>query len=557
MMTPRSFFISLYFLLFTALSFGQEVYVNVQNTSIYEFIDELANCQIISLNSVIKPYSRVFIAEILNDASKNTTKLNKRQRDELAFYLKDYSKELPGFQTTDYLGKNFISKRKVPFKKRIDLFYYKDSLFTFTLNPILGLSYYKNENGTNYHRWNGAEAYATVGKHWGFYASLRDNHESELFAEKEYLTQQTGGSFKGDGKGGGDYEEMKGGITYSWSWGSVGLVKDNITWGNNYHGANIISDRAPSFPFLKFHAKPVKWFELNYIHGWLSSLVIDSSRTYNYGSGANTGTRIVYRDKYIAANMLTFTPFKKLDISFGNSIIYSDIGINLGYLIPIMFFKAIDHSQNGLNDYAGQNAQMFFDISSRQINHLHLYSSLFIDEINLHNMWNKAKETNFISFKGGFALSDFPLQNVTLIAEYTHTNPITYKHNVPTTTYETDLFNMGNYLRDNAEEYYYALQYKPIRGLQIELSYLNAMKGPDYPYIKTGNVTNVLGLPFLSVIEWSEKNISCKVSHEVFNDIFVFASFSNSFIMDIQKIYEPEYFLGNTNTINVGMNWGY
>jgi hypothetical protein len=547
----KNFLILLFVFFASHASFSQEVYQNIGNTNIYVFIDELAGDDIISLNSVIKPYSRSYIAGKLKEASEKKDQLSKRQQKEITFYLLDYSKEVSGFKTIDFIGKSMISNNKTPFKKRTDLFYYKDTLFTISVNPILGINYFSNENGTNYHRWNGAEVFAYIGKHWGFYSSLRDNHESEIFAQSSCLTQQTGGSIKTDGKGGGDYEEMKGGVTFSWEWGSIGLIKDNITWGNNNNGANIISNRAPSFPFIKLHLNPAKWFDFNYIHGWLASGVIDSLRTYSYPYG----NRIVYHEKYIAANMFTFTPFKRLNISIGNSIVYSDIGINPGYLIPVMFFKAVDHSQNGMNNYAGQNSQMFFDISSRQIKHIHLYSSLFIDEINIGNMWDKQKQSNFFSIKGGFAVSDLYFNNITVIGEYTRTNPIVYKHFIPTTTFETNLYTLGNYLKDNSEEYFFAIRYKPLRGLKVELSYLYAKKGTDFPYTGTGN--SGLGLPFMSKVEWSEKNISIKASYEAFNDIFIFAGYSNSFIRDDQKIYTPNYFQGNTNTMNVGMNWGF
>ncbi len=550
LMKKNILFLFLVFLLFQK-TFSQEVYQNISNTSIYQFIDELANDNIIEINSVIKPYSRKFIATKLAEASIKKAQLSKVQQEELSFYLLDYGKEIHGFETTDFIGKNLISKNKTPFKKRIDLFYYKDSLFTFTVNPIFGVSYYSNDKGTNYHRWNGAEATATIGKHWGFYSSLRDNYESELFNKKDYLTQETGGSIKFNNTDGGDYEEMKGGITYSWNWGSVGILKDNITWGNNYNGANIISNRAPSFPMITFHAKPAKWFEFNYIHGWLVSNVVDSLQSYSYAYG----NRIIYHQKYLAANMFTLTPFKRLNISLGNSVVYSDIGIQPGFLIPVMFFKAVDHSQNGMNNYAGQNAQMFFDISSRQIKHLNLYSSVFVDEINISNMWDKQEQSNFISFKVGVAISDLYFKNFTIISEYTRTNPIVYKHFIPTTTYESNQYTLGNYLKDNADEWHFALRYKPICGLHFEISYEEARKGPDYSY--TGVSHSGLGLPFMDEVMWSKKNISVNASYELFNDIFLVAGFSNSFIKDPLKLYTPEYFRGNTNTLNLGMNWGF
>ena len=95
-------------------------------------------------------------------------------------------------------------------------------------------------------------------------------------------------------------------------WGTFGIIKDNIVWGTNYAGSNIISNKAPSFPMITLKVKPVKWLEFNYIHGWLSSEVIDSARYYNAGADR----RIVYHPKFIAANMFTITPFKKFNFSF-------------------------------------------------------------------------------------------------------------------------------------------------------------------------------------------------------------------------------------------------
>lgn len=543
-------FFNLFF--FASYSYPQEVYQNVLNQSVYNFIDELANNGIISVNSVIKPYSRRLIAEKLNEANDKISELNKRQQAELKFFLNDYKKELPGSETTDFIGKNYISKNKVPFKKRTDLFYYKDSLFSISINPAVGASTFVNSNGTNIHRWNGAEAYAYIGKNWGFYTSLRDNFETKLLSKKEYLTQLTGGPVKYNHTGGGDYEEVKGGISYAWKWGSLGLIKDNIIWGNNYNGANIISNRATSFPFLNFHINPVKWFDFTYIHGWLPSNVIDSLRSYTFANG----TRLIYHDKYLAANMFTFTPFKRLNVSCGNSVIYSDDGVKPGFVIPFMFFKSVDHSQNVMSNYAGQNSQMFFDISSRQIKHLHLFTSVFIDELAISRMWDPEEETNLFSIKGGFALSDFPLQNLTLITEYTRTNPLVYKHFIPTTTFEANQYNMGHYLRDNSEEWFFALRYKPVKGLLLDLSYLFAQKGTDIPYIG-GVGFDAHGIPFIEDRIWLNKTVSFNVKYEVFNDILVFAGFSNSDIVDNLKLYTPEYFTGNNNNLNFGINWGF
>src|SRR5664280_1855186 len=74
--------------------FSQEIPQSVNNTGIYDFLDELANNKIISINSAIKPYSRLFIAQRLKEAEEKKEQLNPRQQNELGFYLTDFRKEL-------------------------------------------------------------------------------------------------------------------------------------------------------------------------------------------------------------------------------------------------------------------------------------------------------------------------------------------------------------------------------------------------------------------------------------------------------------------------------
>ena len=59
---------------------AQEVYVHVNNTDLYDFIDELTNSRIIEVNTTIKPYSRTLIAKKLSEADARRSELNKRQQ---------------------------------------------------------------------------------------------------------------------------------------------------------------------------------------------------------------------------------------------------------------------------------------------------------------------------------------------------------------------------------------------------------------------------------------------------------------------------------------------
>jgi len=250
---------------------GQTVYEHVSNKNIYNFVDELATGGIVEINSAIKPYSRMFIAEKIREAEKKQDQLTARQKKELAFYHNAFQQELealPDYKPPFDLIKMLFKKENANLKTAINPLglFYKDSLFSFSVKPIWGINYFINGDQNIYHRWGGLEARAYVGKNWGFYASLRDNNETQRISEYNFFTLREGGAYKGTPGGGGDYSEMRGGIIYSWKWGSFGLVKDHITWGNNYHGAMIMSDRAPSFAQIKLNMKPVEWFELNYYH---------------------------------------------------------------------------------------------------------------------------------------------------------------------------------------------------------------------------------------------------------------------------------------------------
>ena len=547
--------------LFSLNLIGQVAYEHISRTAIYDLLDELANEKIIQINSVIKPYSRTFIAEKLLEAQGQSDRLSARQRKEIGFYLKDYRLEV------ETVTKGMKPLNLFPKKDHIATaldplgLHYRDSLFALSVRPVWGIDYYFNENGSDFHRWGGAEGFAYVGKVFGAYSSLRDNHMEDRLINPLYFNQRQGAPPKGSTKGGIDYSEARGGMMFSWGWGSVGAVKDHAVWGNNYYGANILSGRTPSFAHLKLHLKPVKWFEFNYIHGWLVSEVVDSSRSHWEGDRY----RAVFYDKYIAANMFTFIPVKHLNISLGNSIIYSDMGVHLAYLIPFLFYKSVDHTLNATysSGQAGQNAQMFLDISSRNLKHTHLFLSVFIDELSVDRIGDPDRH-NFISWKGGVRLSNWPVKDLMLTGEFTYTLPMVYQHNISTTTFESNRYNLGHYMRDNSNDIYLSLRYKPLRGLMVDLSWNLARHYNDYVY---GNQPDPDENPVMQDLTWQRSRVALLARYEFLNNAYVFAglAFNNEegFDTDGQDAayyldrYSADFFHGNTTTFNVGFNVGF
>lgn len=538
----KSVFLIFILSLFHYVIMAQEVNKHISYTTIYDYLDELANIHVIELNSIVKPYSRSLIYQKLHEAESKQELLTTRQQKDLAFFLKDYNKEV-------------IPNKK--FKRRYDLFYYRDSLFQFTLNPILGFTYAKNENGYATQRWNGLEMNGSVGKSFGFYFSLRDNGFYNVLSTPAYLTPLPGGNYKpyqGTKNVRTDFDEARAGISYAWKFGSISLLKDNFTWGNNYNGANIFSGRQPSFAYLSFKLHPAKWFDFNYIHGWLVSQVVDSSKTYGLGSGL----RKSFFPKYIAANLFTVKPCKGLYVSIGNSIVYSDKYIQPIYLIPFMFYKSGDRTMSGAGSNAvGENSQMFLDVSCRVIPKTHLYGSVFVDEVNVGKMFSPKSQTNLMSFKAGFRVTNL-IKNTAFTVEYTRTNPWVYVHPISTTTFASNNYNMGHYLGQNAQEIYFGLKVKPMRGMSVDLSYTQAIKGPARDFVQINGVNNVAGTPFMENILWMKNATSLKVNYEIINDLFIFAEGTYSDVSGLMsEQYTPDFYRGKTKTISLGLNAGF
>lgn len=565
-------FTILFFVLISQFMYAQDIPEHISYTHIYDYLDELATDGIIQLNSVTKPYSRSIIADKLVEAQLQKDKLNNRQIKELDFYLNEFSLELKQLPSTHLtLLKNEHSR--LAFIQ--PAYHYNDSLFRTRITPILGMDIIKNANGTITKRWYGAEIQAMFGKHLSVFGSLRDiSFEGQLLARPQYLNDFQGCEYKESYStaGGGDFSDSRGGINYSWKWGTVGLVKDNITWGDNYHGSNIISGRAPAFPMLTLYLHPVKWFEMKYFHGWLVSNQIDSTRYYVDNLNAKQ-----YRmaNKFMAANMLTFTPVPKLNISIGNSIIYAEANVQAAYFIPIAFYKSLDHTLTKGLAIENQNSQVFFNISSRNIKHLHLYSSVYIDEVKFDRFKASNPENNPISYKIGANVSNLLLKNISIVGEFTRTNIINYKHSIPVLTWASNSYNLGHYLGDNAQEMYVALRYKPTRGLDLNLSYSDAKKGNEYSYNRA-NILEIISQPVMNNVIWTNQSVGLNIQYEIFNNAYAVlnAVYSNikaynatSTRIDGEptvrtatnylNLYTPQFLQGKNTTITAGFSFGF
>ncbi len=166
----------------------------------------------------------------------------------------------------------------------------------------------------------------------------------------------------------------------------------------------------------------------------------------------------------------------------------------------------------------------------------------------LHNFW---------SWKGGFELSNFLLQNYSLGVEYTKTLPGTLQHPISTTTFESNSYNMGHYLRDNSDEIYAFLIVKPFRGLHIKGEAFMARHGPNAKY-ETGG--DIVATPFMESVSWKNTTYALNIRYEVVNNVYVWGNVTMSNIEgedDLVELWTPEFYRGEQITISGGFNIGF
>ncbi len=453
---------------------AQIVYEPLYN-DVYSFLDRLSIKGIIEYDDLVKPLTRKYIAEKLIEAESKFQMLNNLEKEELEFYKKDYFLEIQGFDKKNE-DKKFLSFFGKDSAGRFRFFSYSDKTFKLNASPIIGYQMSFPGRDRNIHSWMGLSAYGYFSDNIGISMDFRTNNEHGSSVDiKKNFTSETGiipvVYYPGNDI---DYSEVKSMVSFDWDWGSAVVAKDFIEYGYAKSGNLVLSNKAPSFPYIRLQLNPVDWFKFYYFHAFLSSNVIDSANLEQY-------KRDIYINKYFAWHSFVFTPLKGLDISVGESVIYSD-KLEFVYLMPFMFYYyADDFLSNRHNKPGDANSQIFLSVSSRDhLKNTHLYGTLFIDELTLQglngtlfvdgqtliNSVNNKDLRTQLGYTLGLSSVDFPFDNLTFTTEYTRINPFVYGHHDPAQTYTNSSYLMGDWIGQNSDLVYLELNYRFLRGFQ-------------------------------------------------------------------------------------------
>lgn len=466
----------LVFLLVSASSLqAQTVWENPKNP-VHDFLARQAQKGNIEITDFILPLSRREISSFLTTLRDSTQNLTTIERKEIDFYLKEYSEfDVSESDTTTFL--------KQDQRDRWRLFSVTADDFKLRSDPLINLETFQGAGKSIARVSNGFQFWGHINRNLTFQASFVDITEfgTGIDTVKQF-TNEPGIIRTANARADRrvlNYSNWRGNFTYSWKNGTVSIGKDNLLFGYGENGKVILSDKAPSYPMIRFDYQPLKWLKFNYAHSWLHSALIDSVRTYSKGNSIYGTDREIYIPKFMATHSLSFFPVRGLSLSIGESMVYSD-NLDAGYLIPIMFFKAYDQYASRYRINSGSNGQFFFQASSR--NHLrntHFYGSFFIDEIRASEAFNKQKSRNHIGFNIGGSITDLGVKYLTLGAEYTRLNPYTYQNLVPAQTYTSQTYNLGDWIGENADRSTVWIKYNPAPRLTTSVQFNYIRKGND------------------------------------------------------------------------------
>ncbi len=513
---------------------------------VYHYLSRMAQKGTIRFDDNIKPLSRKYIADCLDSLSQKKEALSPVEKKELSFYRNEYGNEWDNTATGSAEEVHFL--KTDPYKRwrafsatGKDIVFQADPVFTAATIRGSGKSVTQSSSGLSF--WGHA------GKHWGFHFFYNDITESgKGFDTSRQNTPETGIVRKDTSlRTSQNYSQFRGSISYSWKNGSISFGQDHLLWGYGQAGKIVLSDKAPAFPLIRLDYTLFSWLSFHYTHAWLNSAILDTTRRYPTGNGVYGGDRQFFIPKFMATHSIHIKASKGLDISVGESIVYSD-RIDIGYLFPLMFFKIYDNIVNRSNILTGSNGQLFFQVSSRnQLPKTHLYTTVFIDEIRVSSIFDKNKSRNQLGFTLGGSVTDAFIPYLTLGMEYTRVNPFVYHNLIPAQNYNSHNYSLGDWMGNNFDRLTYTARYTPFPRFKCLFSYQTSRKGGagtvEQQYFQQPQPD------FLFNLQNKQKEITARFSYELINNLNLnafYSSLSFNNMVTLQKTTQTTLHIGFT-----------
>jgi len=454
---------------------AQEIPIATSNT-VYDFLDQMALQYEFPWNDLMKPISQGEVIIALETLNVQKANLTIQQQKELYFYLQAFSK----FNHLNNIDSNNNKKNIISFINKWTEIGYEENKNKIDLRPLIGTTLSNFQGSSILERNIGATLSGSFENKFDYFFSYRDisldgngiKNIPSIGAQLKYVN--VGDVTNAKSK---NYNELRASLAYHFKNGVLSVGQDRYSWGYGQDAQIVLSQNAPAYPNIKLKYSPFKWMHFNYMHAWLQSSLVDSAQTYSYNTTTYGGYHQQYKPKFFAIHSITFIPKNGIELSIGESIVYTN-QLNLGYLIPIMYFKSFDNTSSNQNILAGDNGQIFMGFSLRRwIPQTQLYGQLFIDEIRLSKMFS-TENRNQLGYQLGIKRANcFGNEKWVIGAEYTRNRPFMYTNINPVLNYTNHDQNLGDWMGNNADRTLLYALYTPVPKIFAKVSYEIIRKG--------------------------------------------------------------------------------
>ncbi|GAB1350628.1 hypothetical protein MASR1M107_28430 [Ignavibacteriales bacterium] len=581
--------------------FAQTVFTRVDHP-VYGLLSRLDARQIIDFNSEVLPLSRMEIAQLLLRIEDSRDKLNPLELQELRFFREEFALEVTKSQshevTTGEVTESqshevtgevtesqshevaslilpSTSRRgvggevgegsagevgswgEVLEKERCWVFAYTDDQFALRVSPLAGYGVRSVAGETNTIRWPGLKFFGYGGDWFGASFEYVDFGETGSNTDRNkkfspitgaYVNLQSGSTF--------EYSDVKGSVSFSWKWGNISIIKDYQTWGHGQFGQVILSTKAPSFTQIRFHANPVSWFRFNYFQGWVNSLIYDSSAAFWSHTESVSPSRIIpYKDKYVVANLATFSVMDELDLSIGNAFVY---GPNFRFetLIPFLYYKVMDHNTGRIAGDDG-NGMIFSDFKVRFPKDYLFYGSTYIDVINLRDLLNGRFDNQWLAFTVGAKRFNLFIPNLDVSIEYSRVNPWNYENRNDLASYKHLGYQLGHWIGQNADQLRLQVNYSHFRGLKHFVYAEWVRKGVEADIAIAYNAKKYGTVAFLQGPLRRDFRLGLETTWEPLHELKLRGYYEFSSISDEDPVRTPAYLRGAQHAFGIIASYGF
>lgn len=214
-------------------------------------------------------------------------------------------------------------------------------------------------------------------------------------------------------------------LVWSLPWLRLAFGRDQAAWGPGYRGSLMLSRHARYFDMLQMNVT-FRRFRFLSIHGKLSS-----------GVG----------QKYLAGHRLEVQILRWLQMSWSETVIYGNRGIEPMYINPLMPYHVAEHH---LGDR--DNNCMGFDCVAYPARNLKMVMEFFLDDFTM-------AKNPFTYFGNKWAIlaglrwtAPFRLRNVDVVMEYARIEPFVYTHRDSINTYTNYDRSIGHWLGPNSDD---------------------------------------------------------------------------------------------------------